>query len=331
MKIELQRQQGVVLLLLLLVLVVSASTLALSTANSRQTLAQLDQSETFLQLEQAKAALLAYAATTNTLYDNLRGPAFLPCPDTDNDGVADSSCESNNALLGRLPEYIVVDGAADERFYFNSYFAPTDRQFWYAVGPRYTYSSTTSNRRSRNRTSSTSANATPYRLFLDGQSEYIAVLLAPGRELEGQNRATAPTTFGNYLEGGNGSSNYNYFSHADGDPEVFNDIVIGITLDELMIYVGMAVSREVKRRLDIYHTSNGSYPSSSTSFRNAFDNEYFWLRESGTSSENGERWSNYITYTRLDPDSVRINYNGCTGMRFEFTYTGNITLTGTSC
>jgi hypothetical protein len=314
------------MLALVLVVFVSGSSLLLGALNNRQNAALLQQTELRYQMEQAKTALLAYAASSAQFSSHATGPGFFPCPDTDNDGQPQSTCDSDSALLGRLPEYADIAGS---RFGFNAEYAGIDRQFWYAVGPRYVYHSTTSTKRtSRSRVSTVSNEAVPYRLFLDGQSGYVAFIIAPGEELDTQDRGTGSNNYTDYLDGLNGASGFNYYTSYSSNPGQFNDRILGITLDEYMVYVGTAVAREMKPVVDAYYTAQGKYPYwslFSSYFRNQFDDEHLWLRTdtSGTWVGNGERWSSLgVIWSPASSyaSTGTLTFNGCTGLSFTFTY-----------
>lgn len=54
-------------------------------------------------LAQAKAALIGYAATYRDVHPD-ESFGYLPCPDTDNDGVAEANCgATDESVIGRLP------------------------------------------------------------------------------------------------------------------------------------------------------------------------------------------------------------------------------------
>lgn len=330
-------QKGVIFLALVLVLFVTGGTVVLSVLNNRQTAVLAQQQELYYQMEQAKAALLAYAASNATFWSDARGPGFFPCPDTDKEGIPDSSCDSDVALLGRLPEY---EDIGSVHFRLNSTYATTDQQFWYVVGPRYVYHSTNDlyQNRSRNRTSNISVNATPYRLYLDNQSEYVAFIIAPGEELSTQDRAAGPTNYANYLDGQNGANGFYYTTSYPSNPELFNDQVIGITLDEYMKVVGTVAANGIKKGIDIYHAGT-AYPddtTASSAFRNYFDNTdastLLWLDTDSTGADtNGERWGNYVTWDRTSNNTGTLYFTGCTGITYTLTYGGSIVRSGTSC
>lgn len=76
-------------------------------------------------LEQARAALIGYAATYRDTHPNEMF-GFLPCPDTNNDGNAEANCnDTNEVVIGRLP-YKTLGIAAPRD--------STGECLWYAVG-----------------------------------------------------------------------------------------------------------------------------------------------------------------------------------------------------
>lgn len=339
------------MLALLLMMVIGGSSLVLAGLGNRQSAYLLRQQEVHEQLAAAKAALLAYAANSASLNAGTRGAGFFPCPDTNNDGLPEATCNSSTtptaALIGRLPAYQDFSGSL---FRFNDTYAGIDQQFWYAVGPRYLYDTATSaNRRSRQRTSPTYASS--YWLTLDGTSEYVALIIAPGEALAAQDRVAGPTAVANYLEGNNGSSGFNFFTtDGNGDPDTFNDLVIGITYDEYMVAVGATIARRVKTVVDAYALANsGSYPSDSgsinstscstssgTTFSNLFDSQEVWLRDASSSSNgnNNERWAcpSGIYWNRLSAtNTAELKFNGCSNIKFTLTYGGGIVRSGSSC
>lgn len=82
-------------------------------------------------LAQAKQALLAYATQslgTTPCQLNCPRPGDLPCPDLNNDGVAESSCTSASARLGRLPWKTL--GLGDIR-------DASGERYWYSLSNRY--------------------------------------------------------------------------------------------------------------------------------------------------------------------------------------------------
>ena len=363
---RIKQQRGYLLLALLLVVVLAGSSFVLGTFGNRQTAFVESQKEIHRQMEIAKSNLLAYAANSATLYADARGPGFFPCPDANNDGqpettcncpdsnadgVFDTTCTSDAPIIGRLPEYQDFSG---KNFDFNDYYSGLDQQFWLVVGPRYIYhSSTTSKRRSNARTYSKSpsnynSTASSYWLNLDGTTKYVALIVAPGEALDTQDRSTNPLSYSEYLDGQNGSNGFNFYSTYTSDPSAFNDQILGITLDEYMVAVGTAVATRIKTYLDQYRVSNGSYPPdnggssdynpssscSSTTYSNWFDSKPTWLRDTSNSTS-GERWScRYGTYwdrSTSNTSSGTLIFNGCPGIVFTLTYGSPLTRSGRSC
>lgn len=95
-------QQGAVLIILVVLMVLALSTALLTGLSTTKT--KLSQSEkTLNRLAEAKSALIAYAR----LSDPDKTPTglqqrYLPCPDTDGDGLEETPC-GTNAATGWLP------------------------------------------------------------------------------------------------------------------------------------------------------------------------------------------------------------------------------------
>jgi hypothetical protein len=151
-------------------------------------------------MAQAKAALIGYAATYR---DTHSGEPFglLPCPDTDNDGVAEASCGSADvSVIGRLPWKTLglppLRDAAGECL-------------WYAVSGRAKYNPKTTGDFNwdslgqfivQDKAGNTLAGATEH-------DRPMALLFSAGPPLSGQSRTTVGTTdcggnstLANYLE-----------------------------------------------------------------------------------------------------------------------------------
>jgi hypothetical protein len=357
-----RRQGGVIFLALALVLVVGGGAFVLSALNNRQSAVITQQAELRRQMQLAKSNLLAYLANGSAFYadaaatDDQQGPGFFPCPDTDDpaddaDGLPDSTCNPTNTTLpacnsntsrpgprvGRLPKYI---DAAGERFVINDYYDDPNLRFWYVVAPRYIYNSTTTSgtRFARHRTSTSTTVSTPgpacMRMYLDDNPEYVALIIAPGEELETQDRQGNATLYANYLDGQNGANNYYYSTSYPANPALFNDQIIGITLDEYIATVGMRVAVEMQKQLDGSHGAAGSYPANLSAFRALLDDtsDLVWLMPNSTTDYNGERWStNANAYSKVDADNAIISFNGCSGITFQFVYPGRILRSGDSC
>lgn len=96
----------------------------------REVSSQASLHQTMAVLAKAEQALLAYAQQplgTTACELNCPRPGDLPCPDRNNDGIAETSC-SNSARLGRLPWKTL--GLGDLR-------DGSGERLWYAVSERY--------------------------------------------------------------------------------------------------------------------------------------------------------------------------------------------------
>ena len=118
---KLSKQSGAVLLVLMLVLIVGSSYMLVTSLNAN-VVTQIDSEETYSVLNQAKQALIAYALTVpeRSAAVILPGPGYLPCPDTDNDGAANTPC--GPGAVGRFPyatlgEAALVDDSGELLWY----------------------------------------------------------------------------------------------------------------------------------------------------------------------------------------------------------------------
>lgn len=96
-----RHQRGAILMLLLLLVSVVALTVFVSGLNRAAVQLERDRI-TNDALARAKEALIGYAATYQDTHSNSVS-GYLPCPDTNNDGVADSCGSKDVSSLGRLP------------------------------------------------------------------------------------------------------------------------------------------------------------------------------------------------------------------------------------
>lgn len=345
------KQKGYVLLAMLLVFFVSGSSLMINALNNRQSTAVREQLELQVQMAAAKEALLAYASNTSTLYADLIGPGYFPCPDMDNDGLPDlaslsdphSLCASSTTV-GRLPKYVPLP--SNNKFDLSSAFANLDKQFWYAVSPlhlRTTYNTSASNK----------TNASLSRLTLDGTSNIVALIIAPGDALDTQNRASNRTLPSNYLDGTNGSSATNFISQYTANPEQFNDQVLAITHDELMQALGRNVAARIRFELETDFTVNdNNYPSC---FQYSGNSYCPWIHQSFKNSVNGgwlnaEGWNAHSStftysgstyyfltqsvYTRISAAAdPTIYFFGCAQMVFTLNHVNinGVTRAGDTC
>jgi hypothetical protein len=195
-------------------------------------------------LAQAKAALIGRAATD----DN--SPGSFPCPDSNNDGIAEllagSSCSN---YVGRLPYKTL--GLPDLR-------DSAGERLWYALSPNFVDAGGVQIN-SDSTGQLTVTGATP-------ATGVIAIVFAPGAPLGSQTRDGAgATAVSNYLDGKNavdrppGGANWDFESRAGS--AIFNDRLLIISHDDLFPVVQKRIAREAKKCLDAYASSHGGkYP-----------------------------------------------------------------------
>jgi len=260
-------QTGAVLLMFLLILVTSASYSLLNQLNASTNL-HTRQQETNRALSEAKQALIGYAITYPDKVNSNAGPGYLPCPDLDNDGDAEGGCAlvgPTNWTIGRFPnETLNVQELKDA----------SGQRLWYVLSDNF-----------RNFAGFEPLNSdTPGQLCIDVNfdddcevvadgdiDDIVAIIIAPGAQVDGQNRDPNETDIANeisnYLDGGNNDFNtifetYNDDGDNDGDllDEDFNDILILITRQELMGLVEKRVLAEVEDTINNYQTTYNAFP-----------------------------------------------------------------------
>lgn len=205
-------------------------------------------------LMQAKEALIGIAVT----YPDY--PGSLPCPDTDNDGDADSGGNGIDCstYIGRLPWKTL--GLPDLR-------DSTGERLWYTL-------SRNVRRYASVRPLNSEATGTLNITGAYTASNLIAVVFAPGNTVALQNRSDTGLNgcsnnpslcASNYLEGSNANAspgsapNTAYQNTGANIP--FNDQLISITHDQLFPLIEKRIAREVKSCLDSYAlVSANTYP-----------------------------------------------------------------------
>lgn len=255
-------QQGAVLLVMFLMLFTVATTVFLSSVDTNQVEVR-QQQDVRIEMEKAKQALIAYAQNyphfgfdnDDDGLTNDEGIGRLICPDVDNDGLADSNdtdCTDN--VRGRLPERFTYGGSSTTTVTLNNYFADIDQQFWYVVSPAF-----------KEITDSNVNHRTSPTLSIDGEQDYVAVIIAPGEAIGTQNRSAGQTTVANYLEYDNVSGS-DFINSYPSDPDNFNDQVIGITADEIFaaIDVEEMVIEYAIDELENYWATNGFQPETTS-------------------------------------------------------------------
>ncbi len=227
------QQRGAALLVLLALVLVAASYTLLKRLN--QTPSELDRaSDTAAVLGEAKAALIGYALKST------KRPGELPCPDVNNLGdSAPLPCTGNTTF--RLPWKEL--GLPDLR-------DSSGERLWYAVDPLFAGSS------------AINSETVPALAIDGGTTRYAAIIIAPGKSLQGQSRAGGQqNNILRYLEADNANNDAFFVTSSGGD---FNDQLIGITRDELMQAVERRVLKEVANKLNAYFGTNGYFPNPSS-------------------------------------------------------------------
>ena len=282
-------QHGAALMIMIVIMVAGVASV-LAGALSISALQNARQEKTSAALAQAKDALIGFSVkvlvsssdVACAATSNCPRPGDLPCPDTDNDGDAESSCGSADgstgqaARLGRLPWKTL--GLPDLR-------DGSGERLWYAVSNRF-----------KNNTRSTCNNSelvtgclnsdTPGTITVfaadgsilndgGGTSGAAAVIIAPGAVLQRQGSGSMQdrssggvNSANNYLDivtvGGNTQDNAGFVDSSATDGfiqgpvldsagrEIVNDQLLVITQDNIMQPVQKRVAAEVKSCLTEY-------------------------------------------------------------------------------
>ncbi|OFZ65775.1 MAG: hypothetical protein A2V79_04570 [Betaproteobacteria bacterium RBG_16_56_24] len=283
------KHRGAALMIMIVILVAGAATVLVG-ALSTSALRSARQERTSAALVQARDALIGFSVKVLVsssdiacaATSNCPRPGDLPCPDTDNDGDAESSCGSADgstgqaARLGRLPWKTL--GLPDLR-------DGSGERLWYAVSNRF-----------KNNTRSTCNNSelvtgclnsdTPGTITVSaasggilhngaGTGGAVAVIIAPGAALirQGsslmQDRSSAGiNTASNYLDiatvGGVTEDNANFVdgSAANGfihgpvldsaGKTILNDHLLAVTADHIIPLLEKRVAAEVRNCLTEY-------------------------------------------------------------------------------
>ena len=206
-------------------------------------------------LRQAKAALIAYAASTEG-WQTYKGqttnqPGGLPCPDiSDLNGTSPGLCSGASSRVGRLPWATI--GADDLR-------DASGEQLWYAVSSNF-----------RKLSTNVINSDTQGLLSVTGSapvSNVVAIVFAPGTPVLGQNRTTGQFDVTQYLESCTNCTSglsYDTFTTSALPSDTFNDRLVVITQADLMSVVEPAVSARIQRDitpyLQTYYSQWGGFP-----------------------------------------------------------------------
>ncbi len=244
-------EHGQALVLLLVLLGLAASVFVFSTASNVSTYVsptaeRIDRDA----LAQAKAALIMYVTITNL---NTNRPGNFPCPDTDNDGIANlysgSNCpgyvSGSNVYVGRLPWQTL--GLPDLR-------DSSGERLWYAVSRSFARNPSCLPSCSTDLTSDTLG-----QLTVNGRT-VVAIVFAPGRVHGSQVRDAAnENTASNYLDGENADGNNATFASAVAT-STFNDRLLTIVNPDIMPEIEQYVAKKMIELLTQYKAAVGVYP-----------------------------------------------------------------------
>lgn len=285
-----KNQHGIALLGLLFVATMLAAGLLISAWNAQNAVTGRD-AKTFAALQQAKEAIIGYAAAHKTL------PGYLSCPEqlsasSPTEGQANTNCSGGSNVIGRFPwRSLKLDRLTDG----------SGEPLWYAVSSGFGSSSVITNNSTGNISVDGAANAA------------VAVIIAPGPALPGQSRTlpspATPPQPADYLDLSNASPGASSYV-STGAGGVFNDQIITISKAELLNAVNRRILAEISGSLtangvlQYYNDNGGVFPPSSTPLSALpFDTD---TRKFLTP------WFSLATYTYTAPAPPQLSLGGTT-------------------
>ena len=315
--VHIGRQRGVILLAFFIVLFLAAAG-AIITVLDNNTVSQRRNDNTANAMREAKEAVIAYAVLYSEYYSVAgSGPGYLPCPDTNGNGLENAPCGINS--LGRLPTLITLPSGSN--FPLSDYRSDVDEQFWYSVSDTF--------RRSALGILNTTAISTT---TLDAQNRIAAIIIAPGPATGGQARPS--NAVANYLEDSNTTAP-SFVSSDPLSPALFNDRVLPVTIDEIMTPITRKIADLVQVQLDAYHLASGTgYPLSQVEF------DAMLLAAPLPAWFNANGWDNVgpllINYTRVTNNEATLAFTGCANVSYQLFYSvadspTNIRRVGSQC
>jgi len=275
-----RKQRGAALMVMLVIMVMGAATILVNSLSSTALQIKRDKISADA-LAQAKEALIGYAASVK-FTGGAERPGDLPCPDTNNDGIAEASCGNasgstgQNLRLGRLPWKTL--GLPDLR-------DGSGERLWYAISNNFK-----KNTRTALLNSDTPGTITVFasndNILYNGDTTVgtgaVAVIIAPGDVLQRTDKTTpqdrsstgvnAPE---NYLDIALGEDNANFMdgSSTNGFIQgrikdnsgnvILNDQLLVVTQNDIMQPMQRRVAAEVKQCLSDYAAqgqNKGLYP-----------------------------------------------------------------------
>lgn len=250
--------------MLALAAMITAFLIAIGLNRSQAEVSNEQEDRSMSALRQAKAALIAYAASEQ--WQRYKGqtpdqPGGLPCPDTDpdtnpgNTGASPGICSGSAQRVGRLP--FATIGSDDLR-------DASGERLWYAVSSNF-YKNSANIINSDQQGLLTVTGSAP-------ANNVVAIVFAPGPAVRDstlpgqiQNRSAANyNRIASYLEGFTvGASNYTFTSSAL-PSDTLNDRLLIITQAELMAAVEPVVAARIERdivpKIQDYFSGWQAYP-----------------------------------------------------------------------
>lgn len=230
--------RGFVLMAALLLLGLVSMAVLLSSLSSTEAATQ-QALRTQLALKEAKEAVLGYILL-DAAGGSTQKPGSIPCPDRDNDNDSDLFDNPGNNCGG-----FYINRLPGKNFRTGELRDSGNEKLWYAISPGF-----------RSGSPDAVNSLTPTTLSVDGQGEYVAVILAPGAPLPGQTR-TDSASRANYLESSNASGTFQFVTTkaleegetAEQAKTKFNDRLIGITKKEWEDAIVRRVASDVIGRI----------------------------------------------------------------------------------
>lgn len=226
-----QQQGGYALLIAVLVLLIGGVSVFVAASDPASEQRAQRAAEASVALGQARGLILARA-----LSDTNR-PGTVPCAAPDAGGTGTFFGDDCDADSGRLPYRTLATPPLRDA---------GGAQIWYVLDPSL-----------RDRSSQEPINPEEKTggLTVNGKGHFGAVLIAPGEALSGQNRSSGNRE--NFLEGGNESGSE--FTDCMNEPDC-NDIVLGVSIDQLFYAVQSRVLGVVAEMLRDFYSTHGYLP-----------------------------------------------------------------------
>ena len=283
------KQKGAALILVAFIIALAVTAYLLRAYDPTRLSLEQDRS-TYLELNEAKQTLISWSAS------HALRPGQMPFPDRNADGNYDGKSDCNSPvstfsygfLLGQLPVFgqdnpCVVPQAGLGNIYQDM----QGNRLWYAVSRNLVHKYETPSADPLINPSVINNPVYPWLVVKDRNGALISdrvavVLIAPGNALTGQTRAGVAPSVNQYLDtfqiGASVFSNADYDS-ADEDfiigqdskslsdsdnsltkPYYFNDKLVYITIDELMLAITNRARNEVTKLLKDYRAKTGQFP-----------------------------------------------------------------------